>query len=46
MDAQKGCNETKKHEYTTVYFVEGEGSPNLGVAYHPSALSPALLSTN
>ncbi len=40
----EGSNETDIHGYTTVSFVEGEGSPNLWVAYHPSALSSALLS--
>jgi hypothetical protein len=33
IDAE-GLNETDIHGYTTVSFVEGEGSPNLWVAYH------------
>jgi hypothetical protein len=41
---QKGYNDKETYSYTTVSFVEGEGSPNLCVAYHPSALSYAFLS--
>jgi hypothetical protein len=33
--------ETEIHGYTTVSFLEGEGLPNLRVAYQSSALSSA-----
>jgi hypothetical protein len=36
---REGFNETDIHGYTAVSFMEGEGYPNLCVAYHPSALS-------
>jgi hypothetical protein len=36
-------NKTEIHGYTTVSFVEGEGLPNLLVAYFPSVFAFALL---
>jgi hypothetical protein len=42
----EGFNETDIHGYTRVYFMKGEGSPNLRVAYHPCALSSTMLFTN
>jgi hypothetical protein len=42
----EGFNETDVQGYTKVSFVEREGLPNLGLAYHTSALSSELLSTN
>jgi hypothetical protein len=41
MDKEE-LNEIEMIGYTTVSFMDGEGSPNLWVAYHPSALSSAL----
>jgi hypothetical protein len=43
-DGYKRYNETETHGYTTVSFVEGEGYPNLLLAYHPIALPSGLLS--
>jgi hypothetical protein len=40
----EGLNETEIYGKTTVSFVEGKGLLIMWLAYHPSALSSALLS--